>query len=1031
MTSHLNKILTLIITAVALALNASAQPADYPHPELKWYSIETDHFFAYYHEGAARTAKNCLKIAEEIYPPITEIYGYEPDAKIRFLIMDTDDYSNGGAYYYNNKILIWATALDWDLRGTHDWLRNVVTHEFTHMIQLGASRKLPRQVPAVYFQWLNYEDEKRPDVLYGFPNVLMSYPVAMTVIPPWFAEGCAQIQIPGFGYESWDSHRDMLLRTRTLTGTLLTLDEMGAFGKNTIGSESVYNQGFSLVRYIADNYSDEVLEEISRNMKSFTNYSFSAALEKSIGLTGPRLYQAWKDSIADFYRDATNIISENQVPGEALETGGYGNFYPVYLNENEIIYLSNKGQDYMSLTSLFKKDLASGEITLLQGGVRSRPALSPDKKWIAYSRKKGVVKRKSLNDLFLYSFDREKEYRLTRGARASSPSFSPDGKSLIFVLNGDGTKNLALAELPDLSSKKIPGIEAWKILTDYYEGEQVYNPIFTYDGKSIIFSYSFDGLRDILKLDLDTGEISPVKDGIIDERNPALTPDGSKLIYASDKTGIYNLYTHDLTIDEETLLTNVLGGAFMGSYSPEGKLVYSSYENNGFQLRQLETPQSLNPETAIYIPGYSRTIPAADWDDRNLPDYEALKYQPSFGKLFFLPRFTYDLHSFKPGLYVFSSDFLEWFTIFGGFSFNGLTEDPKFFQSVSRLNPKYLGDYDLFGMIEYTNIIPNIFIEGYHILRKSHQEFEDEFHIVGETPSGEPIYDTYALGYRFSLSEVDAGFRHRINKANTLELRGITSKYGAKLRFEDGFDFSYTYFKGKSVNLIWNGDYRSPGVDQDINPSKGRRFIAEIARENNSFIDSFKVDAGMIKEVFTPYNYSRLALQWEEYLKSPLKNDHSINLRLNAALIDRNDIDDFFYLYAGGLPGMKGYSYYSLGGTRKFIGTLTYRLPILKNFNRTVLHAYVHKMYLGVFFDYGNAWVGDIDFADWKKDVGINLRTKLTSFFTFPTAITLEAAYGLDEVTVTEPDFQGTYGKEWRYYLTILFDFNLMLGHGF
>jgi hypothetical protein len=52
----------------------------------------------------------------------------------------------------------------------------------------------------------------------------------------------------------------------------------------------------------------------------------------------------------------------------------------------------------------------------------------------------------------------------------------------------------------------------------------------------------------------------------------------------------------------------------------------------------------------------------------------------------------------------------------------------------------------------------------------------------------------------------------------------------------------------------------------------------------------------------------------------------------------------------------------------------------------------------------------------------------LTSFFTFPTAITLEAAYGLDKFQVNQTDFSGTYGQEWRYYLTILFDFNMMLG---
>ena len=40
------------------------------------------------------------------------------------------------AYYYDNKIVIWASPLDFELRGSHRWLQNVITHEFAHIISL-------------------------------------------------------------------------------------------------------------------------------------------------------------------------------------------------------------------------------------------------------------------------------------------------------------------------------------------------------------------------------------------------------------------------------------------------------------------------------------------------------------------------------------------------------------------------------------------------------------------------------------------------------------------------------------------------------------------------------------------------------------------------------------------------------------------------------------------------------------------------------------------------------------------------------
>lgn len=1023
-----------ILLLLLAALGAFGQPGDYPHPELKWYSIETDHFYAYYHEGAERTAKTCLKIAEEVYDPITSLYGYEPDGKIRFLIKDTDDYSNGGAYYYDNKILIWASALDWDLRGEHNWLRNVVTHEFTHMIQLGASRKTSRQVPGLYLQWMNYEEERRPDVLYGFPNVLVSYPIAMTVMPHWFAEGTAQCQAPGFGYDSWDSHRDMILRTRVLTGTLLTLDEIGHFGRNSIGNESTYNLGFSLVGYIRNNYGDQSLQEISAGMKKFSNYSFDRAVRNSIGIGEQELYSAWKDSLENFYRVSTETIKQNIAEGEKhYDKEAYGSFYPSFISGDEVIYLSNKGQDYMSRTSLYKRNLSSGEINLVKKNVRSRPYVSDDGKWVVYAAKRKPVKRSMLDDLYIYNLTSEEEHRLTKGARATSPALSHDNSRIAFVVNGGGTRNLAIAEMPDITVKKNDLIESWTMLTNYKDGEQVHNPVFHPDGKHIAFEYSFQGSKDIYLINIEDGSIEPVLSSVVDERNPAFTPDGENMLYSSDRTGIFNIYTRNLETGAEELLTNVLGGAFMGRLSDTGKMVYSGYADNGFHIFEIDDPAELEEENSVYLRDYPAMVPQPEYNDRELPGYTSGKYQPVFGKLFFLPRLALDLESFKPGIYVYSTDFMEWFSIFGGFSFNGLTEDPKFFQGVARLNPKYIGDYDLFGMIEYNNIIPTFFVEGYNIMRKSHQEFDDNQKIIGEVvaPGGElvPIFDKYAIEYRFSLGEVDAGFRYKLGASNSLELRGIASRYSAKLRFDDGFDFSYSYFKGKSVALRWEGDYRPPMIEMDINPSQGRHFITEFARENNAFIDSFKVDAGLLKEVYSPYNYNRFSIQWEEYKKSPLGDHHSFTVRLNAAGIDRDNVDDFFFLYAGGLPGLKGYSYYSVGGPKKLVSSFTYRFPLFRNINRRYLHTYIHSVYMGLFFDYGNAWAGDLDFGDFKKDAGISLRTQLSSFYSFPTAVSFEAAYGLDEFTVIEPDFERVYGKEWRYYLTILFNFNLMLGN--
>ncbi|MFQ5676260.1 MAG: biopolymer transporter Tol, partial [bacterium] len=307
-----------------------SQPEDYNHPELKWFTIETEHFFVHFHDGAERTGKVVAKIAEEVYDPVTSLYDYRPASKFHFIIRDHDDYSNGAAFFYDNKLEIWASAMDFELRGTHNWLRNVVTHEFTHMIQLQSARKITQRIPAFYFQAIGYEDDRREDVLHGGPNIIASYPLAMTVIPGWFAEGVAQYQLPGLGYETWDSHRDMILRTAALDDRLYSYTELGVFGKNSLGNEKVYNQGFAFVSYLAETYGLDTFRKVSQNMKGFFRLTLDGALKKATGKNATDLYADWIQQIKSDYSAQTQAIVANQVEGRFIESKGSANLYPVW-----------------------------------------------------------------------------------------------------------------------------------------------------------------------------------------------------------------------------------------------------------------------------------------------------------------------------------------------------------------------------------------------------------------------------------------------------------------------------------------------------------------------------------------------------------------------------------------------------------------------------------------------------------------------------------------------------------------------------
>jgi Tol biopolymer transport system component len=997
---------------------ASAQPEEYNHPELRWQLHETGHFKIYYHQGAERTARELAAIAEDVYEPITSLYDYYPDSKTSVIVRDHDDYSNGGAYYYDNKILIWATALDFDLRGTHNWLRNVMTHEFTHLIQLGASRKGPRWLPAFYAQWIEYEEEKRPDVLYGYPNVLASYPLPMTIVPPWFAEGCSQTQKPGLGYDHWDSHRDMLLRMRVLDDKLLTYTEMGYYGKISLDAESVYNQGYSLVRYIADRWGAEKLQALSKNMRSLAALSFDHAVKKQLGISGSELYRQWAGDLKKNYSEQTATISANAHSGGIIEKEGFANLYPCFSPDGKhLAFTSNKGSDYFFTSGLYLYDVEKDTAKLLKAGVVSPLSFSPDGRFIFYHKQFGPGKHGShFDDIAAWDLHAEKEIRLTEGRRASQINISRDGKQICFVVNSDGSENLWVADLPEdwWQNKGNAKITNELALTHYSNGEQVHAPKWSLDGNSIIYAMNRDNDRDILISGARGGEVRLLIGGKGDQRD-AVWENDQTIYYSSDETGIFNLYRFDLTDSSSMPVSNVLGGAFMPSVSADGKLAYAEYRGTGYKLALMDSIETADPQTMSYILNYSESLPAVLYSIEPAPDVASKWYKPSFDKTFIFPRLAMDFGTFKPGLYFYFQDILEQMSAFGGFAINTR------------------GDYDLFALVDYKRMAPTIFVEAYNLRRHTSESFEDPFTIMGETGSGAnavPIYDSYSIDYNFNLLEVDVGARLKLKDEIGLRLAGILSRYRTNLTLEDGLVFGYTYFKGKAVEATLTADYRAPGRHEDIAPSGGHYLQVKAAREFNDFIDGFEVnaDAGTLEEVYTRYEYDRFQLLGDKYLASPIKRGHAMTLTADLGFIDHS-VDGFFHLYAGGLDGMKGYSFYSLGGTRKAIARAAYNLPLWIDAAKNLGIISIDKVYLQAFGDVGNAWTGDPRLRDWaddlKKDAGAGLKVQFYSFTTFPTAASLDAAYGFDGFQVTDDNGIHDYGREWRFYFTLLFNFNL------
>ncbi|MGE5845988.1 MAG: TolB family protein, partial [Ignavibacteria bacterium] len=729
------------------------------HPELDWYTIKGEHIEVHYHEGAERTARVVAKIADEVWDPITSLYEYEPE-KVHFVIKDIDDYSNGATYFFNNKIEIWTSALDFDLRGTHNWLRNVISHEFTHMVQMQASMKVGRTVPAVFLQGLNYEDERRPDILYGFPNFIFSYPIATINMPAWFAEGTAQYMRKEFEYDKWDTHRDMILRSYALDGNLLTWNQMGVFGKTSLGNESVYNSGFALTKYIAQKYGEDNLRKITEALGSWKNFTIDAAFKDVLGKNGDEIYDEWHSFIVDDYKKRIKKVLTNLAAGDTLAGEGFGNFYPVFSPKGDkFIYVSNKSSDYFSPCGIYLYDLNTKEEKELITNVRSTLSFIPGTNKILYAKlEDNNPNWYNVHDLYTYDLDNDEEVRLTNDLRANQPSISHDGKKVVFLFQKDGTTNLGMI---DINGKEF------RQLTFFENGEQVYNPKFSKDDLFIIFDYSYHQTRDIARINANGTGYKILIGENTDDRNPVFDNKGN-LIYASDETGIFNLYCYNMNTKEKKQVTNVTGGAFMPSVDDNGNIIYSGYTSGGYKIFYIKADQQekvLAGRSYDWIdnPPLDENKPKGDlaafnlrrlveFNDYETPSYKQEKYGGVFSKLTVFPFIRYDnynttstvIEKFKPGLYVTSSDMLDRYSIFAGGSINLRWER------------------DLFLIFDYRNKLPLLFDVGLK------PEMSLELYSVSRKSDVTVVFDSLDLsqyvntGVTYNLFEVDLAAKHRI-----------------------------------------------------------------------------------------------------------------------------------------------------------------------------------------------------------------------------------------------------------------------------
>jgi Tol biopolymer transport system component len=150
--------------------------------------------------------------------------------------------------------------------------------------------------------------------------------------------------------------------------------------------------------------------------------------------------------------------------------------------------------------------------------------------------------------------------QLTSGSYDISPSFSPDGRTVVFAreLNGGS---------PKIYTVNTDGT-GLKRLTSYLGGD--YAPRFSPDGRRILFSSTVTGDHEIYLMDAQGSRISRLTFSPATDSEPAFSPDGSTIAFSSNRDGNMEIYLMDTAGNDLRRLRGTAGAERKPEFSPDG-----------------------------------------------------------------------------------------------------------------------------------------------------------------------------------------------------------------------------------------------------------------------------------------------------------------------------------------------------------------------------------------------------------------------------------------------------------------------------
>lgn len=537
---------------LSLALPAVAADHD---PALHWQTLTTAHFRIHFHDGEDVLAREMSVRAETAWATLTSEIGTSPEDPIELVLVDPTDDANGYATVVpRNTIVIFVTAPTEDstLAFYEDWNEAIVTHELTHILHIDTVEGLP----------------KIARTLMG--SIVSTHQAS----PGWIVEGYATFQETRFTTAGRGRAKlvDMMKRAAVLEDRFPRLGDMDGYGSVAPGGNLRYLWGQDFLQHIADRTRDGAWTDWVHTYGR--SLPFVLPARRVFGRTFRELYADWRATSTERYRaqlDAIEAEGATEVTFLTPEarTCGTAAWSPTAPGAPQELAVSCSDPRRGSTTWLLHPDDGGRDEPLIKGTWSRTLAWRADGQALAYAKPHAVRLYKTYDDSYLYDIASKTSRALTRDARARDPVFAPGGERVYVVTNG----------VQDTRVQVLTADQRLRPLIDE-PGATIYGtPRPSPDGRMLAVSVWRDGLRDLW---LYTANGAPWRRVTMDaalDREPAWSPDGATLYFASDRGDKPDIHALDLTDGSLWRVTNVRTGAWGPAPSPDGARIAFTVHN--------------------------------------------------------------------------------------------------------------------------------------------------------------------------------------------------------------------------------------------------------------------------------------------------------------------------------------------------------------------------------------------------------------------------------------------------------------------